>query len=95
MSFSANGFALRDGPEILDSMPRSVAAANTPRWRGYIVGWHPHDMWAFSQGLVLHQGALYESTGITDVSSLRRVDPAWAVRISAKASPSTAAASCS
>ena len=34
---------------------------------------HPHDPRAFCQGLLYHDGALYESTGRT--SELRRVDP--------------------
>jgi glutaminyl-peptide cyclotransferase len=73
MSYSVNGPSLRGGPEILDSMPTSVATTTTPRWRGEVVAWYPHDMWAFSQGLVLHQGELYESTGFEGISSLRRV----------------------
>lgn len=36
----------------------------------------PHDDEAFTQGLLLHRGALYESTGLYGHSSLRRVDPA-------------------
>jgi len=35
----------------------------------------PHDSDAFTQGLVLHQGALFESTGLYGQSSLRRLDP--------------------
>lgn len=34
----------------------------------------PHDAEAFTQGLVWHDGALYESTGLNGKSSLRRVD---------------------
>lgn len=36
----------------------------------------PHDPGAFTQGLLLHQGALFESTGLYGQSSLRRLDPA-------------------
>jgi glutaminyl-peptide cyclotransferase len=35
---------------------------------------HPHDTAAFTQGLLWHQGKLYESTGQYGSSSLRRVD---------------------
>jgi len=35
----------------------------------------PHDPEAFTQGLLLHEGKLYESTGLEGRSSLRRVDP--------------------
>ena len=36
---------------------------------------HPHDPEAFTQGLLLHENYLYESTGLNGRSSLRRVDP--------------------
>lgn len=36
---------------------------------------YPHDPQAFTQGLLFHDGALYESTGRYGLSSLRRVDP--------------------
>ncbi len=36
----------------------------------------PHDQAAFTQGLLYHQGYLFESTGLYGNSSLRRVDPA-------------------
>ncbi len=36
----------------------------------------PHDPEAFTEGLVLVDGALYESTGLQGRSSVRRVDPA-------------------
>jgi glutaminyl-peptide cyclotransferase len=35
----------------------------------------PHDPEAFTQGLLLHQGRVYESTGLYGRSSLRRWDP--------------------
>lgn len=35
---------------------------------------YPHDRAAFTQGLLWHDGALYESTGLERQSSLRRVD---------------------
>jgi len=37
---------------------------------------YPHDPRAFTQGLVWHDGVLYESTGNWGVSTIRRVDPA-------------------
>jgi len=35
---------------------------------------YPHDEGAFSQGLLWHNGYLYESTGLYGESTLRRVD---------------------
>lgn len=43
-------------------------------WYGYeIVNRFPHDPAAFTQGLVWHEGALYEGTGQLGQSSLRKV----------------------
>lgn len=39
-----------------------------------VVTSYPHDAGASTEGLIWHQGKLYESTGITNASSLRRVD---------------------
>jgi glutaminyl-peptide cyclotransferase len=39
-----------------------------------VVNFYPHDPDAFLQGLVWHDGALYESTGLYGHSTLRRVD---------------------
>jgi glutamine cyclotransferase len=39
-----------------------------------IIDTYPHDTTAFTEGLLIENGALYESTGINGESSLRRVD---------------------
>lgn len=41
-----------------------------------VVSTRPHDHSAYTQGLLLHEGSLYESAGQYGVSSLRQVDPA-------------------
>lgn len=41
-----------------------------------VVKTYPHDRGAFTQGLLLHQGTLYESTGQVGQSSLRQVEVA-------------------
>lgn len=62
--------------------PEPAAATPAPvktgpeRLRVRVVSSRPHDTSAYTQGLVWHDGALYESTGIYGESSLRRVDPA-------------------
>lgn len=58
-----------------------LAAAGSHAESAALLGWrvvaaHPHDASAFTQGLVLHDGLLYESTGLRGRSQLRRVDPA-------------------
>lgn len=51
------------------------SASNEVPVYGYeIVNTFPHDPTAFTQGLVFHDGALIESTGIAGRSTLRRVE---------------------
>ena len=45
------------------------------RYRYRIVNSYPHDIRAFTQGLVFHEGYLYESTGQYGQSTLRKVEP--------------------
>ena len=40
-----------------------------------LISSHQHDSQAFTQGLEMHDGSLYESTGLYGNSSLREVDP--------------------
>jgi len=56
-----------------EPLPAETLPAETLRLE--IVAEHPHDPRAFTQGLVWHEGSLYESTGLYGSSSLRRVDP--------------------
>ena len=53
-----------------------LRAAGPPLIEYRIAVEYPHDAKAFTQGLVSHDGALYESTGLRGRSSLRKVDPA-------------------
>src|SRR5262249_31953657 len=45
----------------------------TPEYTFKVVHVFPHDPAAFTQGLVYHDGFLYESTGLNGRSSLRKV----------------------
>jgi len=49
-------------------------AAGPSIWGARIVASYPHDPAAFTQGLAIHAGKLYESTGQYGHSSIRRVD---------------------
>jgi glutamine cyclotransferase len=42
--------------------------------RAQVIQSYPHDAKAFTQGLLLHDGTLYESTGLYGHSSLRKVE---------------------
>lgn len=58
-------------PEPVPATPSGPPARLAVR----VLETHPHDPQAFTQGLLFHDGALYESTGRYGRSSLRRVDP--------------------
>ncbi|HMB28226.1 MAG TPA: glutaminyl-peptide cyclotransferase [Blastocatellia bacterium] len=51
-----------------------ATTSGVPTYTYEVVKAYPHDNGAFTQGLVFHQGALYESTGLNGSSSLRRVE---------------------
>ena len=46
------------------------------RWTVEIIEWFPHDPGAFTQGLEVADGTMFESTGLRGRSSLRTVDAA-------------------
>ncbi len=48
---------------------------NVPVFGYKVIKVFPHDPEAFTQGLVFHNGVLYEGTGLLGKSSLRKVDP--------------------
>ena len=49
------------------------APGPAPVWGFRVVASHPHDPRAFTQGLLFHQGRLFESTGLQGRSSVREV----------------------
>lgn len=65
-------------PEPIDPMPQRIASQEqeaVQRLSVRVLRTLPHDPDAFTQGLLWHDGTLYESTGRYGVSSLRRVSP--------------------
>ena len=52
----------------------AARALSPPAFRLKVVRVYPHDVRAFTQGLLLLDGKLYESTGLNGRSSVRRVD---------------------
>src|SRR3954468_8753890 len=50
------------------------AADSPPVYSYQVVNTWPHDEEAYTQGLVFHDGQLFESTGLRGQSSLRRVE---------------------
>jgi glutaminyl-peptide cyclotransferase len=67
-------FGLRASPS--PDAPAASTAAPIPTVRPRVVATHPHDPGAFTQGLVVHDNELLESTGTYGESTLRAVDPA-------------------
>ena len=56
--------------------PPLSEGADVARWTVEIIEWFPHDPEAFTQGLEVAGGTMYESTGLRGRSSLRTVDAA-------------------
>jgi glutaminyl-peptide cyclotransferase len=54
----------------------AASSADAPeRLTVKVLSIRPHDAGAYTQGLLLHGGSLFESTGLNGSSSLREVDP--------------------
>ena len=49
--------------------------SSIPEFGYKLIATYPHNKDAFTQGLLFHDGYLYESTGLKERSSLRKVDP--------------------
>ncbi|GAA4541168.1 glutaminyl-peptide cyclotransferase [Pseudonocardia xishanensis] len=54
----------------------AACGASAPTARVEVLGTLPHDPHAFTQGLELADGVLYEGTGLVGASELRELDPA-------------------
>jgi glutamine cyclotransferase len=50
-----------------------VCRAAVPVYTYEVVHTYPHDVHAFTEGLLYHEGVLYESTGLNKQSSIRKV----------------------
>ena len=59
---------------LMCSLPAS-AQAQSETVELVLISSHQHDSEAFTQGLEMHDGSLYESTGLYGNSSLREIDP--------------------
>lgn len=64
------------GPSLPTGLPDGADGPGAARWTVEILERRPHNPAAFTQGLEMADGVLYESTGLYGLSSLRRVDPA-------------------
>ena len=62
-------------PAVQDAISGD-SAQSIPVLRPEVLAEVPHDPSAFTQGLELHEGTLYEGTGLEGESELRVVDPA-------------------
>jgi glutaminyl-peptide cyclotransferase len=65
----AHAAAIAAGLSVALSSGRALAQTATPR----VEAVYPHDTGAFTQGLELFEGKLYESTGLNGKSTVRRV----------------------
>lgn len=63
-----------DTPRADGALTDSTTVTRTPTYSFDIVAEHPHDANAFTQGLLWHDGRLFESTGQVGQSNIREVD---------------------
>lgn len=77
-SFAAGGWGLLAWSLVVAlalTLAPVAVAEEAPQLLGVtVLNTYPHDEAAFTQGLLLHEGYLYESTGLVGESSLRKVD---------------------
>ncbi len=59
---------------VLLPLPMQAQSPSVPLLAPEVLNVYPHDAEAFTQGLLWHEGYLYESTGLYGESTLRRVD---------------------
>lgn len=65
------GFAAKNQAAGLE---RLIAQGDAPLYRCEVIRAYPHDPQAYTQGLLIRDGILYESTGLKTRSTLRQVD---------------------
>ena len=76
-------------PAAVPQQPPVKAEVAKPQvMRAEIVATYPHDTRAFTEGLLWHDGALYESTGQVGQSNIRKVDLTTGKVLAEKAIPS-------
>ncbi len=64
------------GPTVTADPPTTVPVGTAPLPLDYtLIATHPHDVEAFTQGLLFWEGRFVESTGLRGESDLRVVDP--------------------
>lgn len=61
--------------DVAQEVPITPGFASAQPYTVEVLNVFPHDVNAFTQGLLWHEGRLYESTGQRGESSLREVDP--------------------
>ncbi len=76
-----------DGPAQIQDAITGDAASSVPVLRPEVLAEVPHDPSAFTQGLELHDGTLYEGTGLEGQSELRVLDPATGEVLRAESLP--------
>ena len=69
-----NGEPLSGAAQVESEAQQIKAPVRVVTYNYEVVKIYPHDSLAFTQGLLFHDGFLYESTGLNGQSSLRKVD---------------------
>ena len=74
MMFGCSGDAAQPKPNVNTANTNTAKSASLPVDGYIVVKTYPHDPKAFTQGLIYHDGFLYESTGQYGTSSIRKVE---------------------
>ncbi len=73
-TLSGSGAAV-EPTDAADAHPSRPSPRTVEQLRVEVINSYPHDPTAFTQGLELHNGVLYEGTGLYGQSEIRTVDP--------------------
>lgn len=77
LSRSGSGLAVQRDVVLEPPAPQTSAPVSGSQRLGLeVLSTRPHDTSAFTQGLLLYDGLLYESTGLVGSSTVREVNPA-------------------
>lgn len=74
LAFSCKTETPINKPNINTNTTSKSPSATIPIYGYEVINTYKHDAKAFTQGLVFHEGALYESTGQYESSTLRKVE---------------------
>jgi len=74
MDIVTNAVSILIGSAVFDSLNSEPEDSTPVNYTYEVINVYPHDPNAFTQGLIIVEGVMFESTGLKGSSTLRRVD---------------------